>query len=110
MKGNQPTLSKQRKRLPRAQIPVGDHNRDRGHGRREARTIKAVTLHTPAGIGGLDDYQVRRYDAWYRYITLAMWAHAFLAVTAAASKGAANPSGTNSSLSPSARSDVSWHT
>jgi SRSO17 transposase len=37
---------------------------------------------------GLDDYQVRRYDAWYRHITLAMWAHAFLAVTAAASKGA----------------------
>jgi SRSO17 transposase len=45
-----------------------------------------------------------------RHITLAMWAHAFLAVTAAASKGAASPSGTNSSLSPSARSDVSWHT
>ena len=38
---------------------------------------------------GLDDYQVRRYDAWYRHITLAMWAHAFLAVTAARSKGAA---------------------
>jgi SRSO17 transposase len=59
---------------------------------------------------GLDDYQVRRYNAWYRHITLAMWAHAFLAVTAAASKGAATPSETNSSPSPSARSDVSWHT
>jgi SRSO17 transposase len=58
---------------------------------------------------GLDDYQVRRYDAWYRHITLAMWAHAFLAVTAAASKGAATPNGTSSSPSPSARSDVSWH-
>jgi hypothetical protein len=23
---------------------------------------------------GLDEYQVRRYDAWYRHITLAMWA------------------------------------
>ena len=27
--------------------------------------------------------QVRRYDAWYRHITLAMLAHAYLCVTAA---------------------------
>jgi SRSO17 transposase len=32
---------------------------------------------------GLDHYQVRRYDAWYRHITLACWAHAFLTVTRA---------------------------
>lgn len=32
---------------------------------------------------GLDHYQVRRYDAWYRHITLSMLAHAFLAVLAA---------------------------
>jgi SRSO17 transposase len=32
---------------------------------------------------GLDQYQVRRYDAWYRHITLAMLAHAYLSVTAA---------------------------
>jgi SRSO17 transposase len=32
------------------------------------------------GETGLDHYQVRRYDAWYRHITLAMVAHAFLAV------------------------------
>jgi SRSO17 transposase len=31
---------------------------------------------------GLDQYQVRRYRAWYRHITLSMLAHAFLAVTA----------------------------
>jgi SRSO17 transposase len=30
----------------------------------------------------LDHYQVRRYDAWYRHITLSMLAAAFLAVTA----------------------------
>ncbi len=59
---------------------------------------------------GLDDYQVRRYDAWYRHITLAMWAHAFLAVTAATTKGATIPGETSSSPSPSARSDVCWHT
>ncbi|MGW4412829.1 IS701 family transposase, partial [Nonomuraea sp. NPDC004702] len=32
---------------------------------------------------GLDQYQVRRFDAWHRHITLAMLAHAYLAVTAA---------------------------
>ncbi|SBU96819.1 hypothetical protein YW3DRAFT_05875 [Streptomyces sp. MnatMP-M77] len=31
---------------------------------------------------GLDQYEVRRYVGWYRHITLAMLAHAFLAVTA----------------------------
>jgi hypothetical protein len=31
---------------------------------------------------GLDHYQVRRYRAWYRHITLSMLAHAFLAVAA----------------------------
>jgi hypothetical protein len=39
---------------------------------------------------GLDQYEVRRYVGWYRHITLAMLAHAFLAAMAAdaASKGA----------------------
>jgi DDE family transposase len=31
---------------------------------------------------GLDHHQVRKYDAWYRHITLSMLAAAFLAVTA----------------------------
>jgi hypothetical protein len=31
---------------------------------------------------GLDDYQVRTWDAWHRHITLAMLAHTFLAVMA----------------------------
>jgi SRSO17 transposase len=30
---------------------------------------------------GLDQYEVRRYDAWYRHITLCLLAHAFLEVT-----------------------------
>jgi SRSO17 transposase len=30
---------------------------------------------------GLDEYEVRRYDAWYRHITLALLAHAYLEVT-----------------------------
>lgn len=38
---------------------------------------------------GLDEYEVRRYVGWMRHVTLAMLAHAFLAVTAAqaAAKG-----------------------
>jgi SRSO17 transposase len=32
---------------------------------------------------GLDQYEVRGYPGWYRYVTLAMLAHAFLAVQAA---------------------------
>lgn len=45
---------------------------------------------------GLDHYQVRKYDAWYRHITLSMLAAAFLAVTALAErlrdeKGAPKP-------------------
>lgn len=39
---------------------------------------------------GLDQYEVRRWAGWYRHITLALLAHAFLAVTrVAATKGAA---------------------
>ena len=30
---------------------------------------------------GLDQYEVRRWDGWYRHITLAMLALAFLAAT-----------------------------
>jgi SRSO17 transposase len=56
---------------------------------------------------GLDQYQVRRYDAWYRHITLAMLAHAYLAVTAATAPKALAAA---SSRSRSARSAVSWHT
>jgi SRSO17 transposase len=40
---------------------------------------------------GLDHYQVRRYRAWYRHITLAMLGHAFLAVTAHAARPAQAP-------------------
>jgi predicted transposase YbfD/YdcC len=50
VKGNQPTLFAQLKALPWPKIPAGDRRRDRGHGRRETRTVKAVTLHTPGGI------------------------------------------------------------
>jgi SRSO17 transposase len=56
---------------------------------------------------GLDHYQVRRYDAWYRHITLAMLAHTYLAVTAAIAPKALAAASSQSHL---ARSSVSWHT
>jgi SRSO17 transposase len=43
------------------------------------------------GEAGLDHYQVRKYRAWYRHITLAMLAHAFLAVAARASRPGGPP-------------------
>nr|WP_230394709.1 ISAs1 family transposase [Plantactinospora alkalitolerans] len=51
VKANQPTLFAQLKTLPWAQIPIGHQTRDRGHGRSETRTVKAVTVTTPGGIG-----------------------------------------------------------
>jgi hypothetical protein len=43
-KGNQPRLFAQLKTLPWAQIPIGHQTREAGHGRRETRTVKAVTV------------------------------------------------------------------
>ena len=36
------------------------------------------------GLAGLDEHQVRRWNSWYRWTTLAMLAAAFLTITAAA--------------------------
>jgi SRSO17 transposase len=38
------------------------------------------------GAVGLDQYEVRSWQGWHRHITLAMWAHAFLAVTRAGTR------------------------
>ncbi|KDA41069.1 transposase family protein [Frankia sp. BMG5.23] len=47
---------------------------------------------------GLDHYQVRLYHAWYRHITLAMLAHAWLAVTAARSRADWQPPETGATI------------
>lgn len=60
---------------------------------------------------GLDQYEVRRYPGWYRHITLAMLAHAFLAAMAAAAgteRGAAETAPTPSHRSPWRKSGDSW--
>jgi hypothetical protein len=44
VKANQPTLFVQLKDLPWAEVPVGDRRTETGHGRRETRTVKALTV------------------------------------------------------------------
>jgi hypothetical protein len=58
---------------------------------------------------GLDNYQVRRYDAWYAHITQAMAAATFLVATRAteAATGATVPNQTRSSRSAATRSAAS---
>ncbi len=51
VKANQPTLHALLKHLPWARVPVGHRTRHRGHGRRETRTVKALTVATPGGLG-----------------------------------------------------------
>ena len=40
---------------------------------------------------GLDHYEVRRWPGWYRHITLALLAHAYLTVTRAAAVEKGDP-------------------
>jgi SRSO17 transposase len=72
-----------------------------------ARWAVEESFQTAKNEVGLDHYQVRRYDAWYRHITLAMLAHTYLAVTAAIAPKALAVALSRSCL---ARSSVSWHT
>jgi SRSO17 transposase len=44
-------------------------------------------LETAKGEVGLDQYEVRKWTGWYRHITLALLAHAFLTVTRAQAAG-----------------------
>lgn len=44
VKANQPTLLRQLRALPRQQIPVTDRTRDKGHGRREERTVQLAAI------------------------------------------------------------------
>jgi DDE_Tnp_1-associated len=48
VKANQPTLLDRCQRLPWHRVPVLDRTGDRGHGRVEVRTLKAVIVHTSA--------------------------------------------------------------
>jgi SRSO17 transposase len=38
------------------------------------------SIQTAKGEVGLDQYEVRSWSGWYRHITLALWAQAFLTI------------------------------
>jgi SRSO17 transposase len=58
-----------------------------------ARWAMEETIETAKGEVGLDQYEVRKWVSWYRHITLAMLAHAFLTVTRAQANAAAREKG-----------------
>jgi hypothetical protein len=73
-------------------LGAGGHAADGAGPRRGARWVVEEGFAQGKGQVGLDHYEVRRYSAWYRHVTLALLAHAFLAVTraiVAKGKGAA---------------------
>jgi SRSO17 transposase len=65
-----------------ADTPVGEMVRVAGR----RWTIEEGFEHAKGEVG-LDQYEVRRYDAWYRHSTLALLAHAYLEVTRVAAVG-----------------------
>jgi hypothetical protein len=63
-----------------------------GHRGRSALAHRGI-LPSPKGLVGLDQDQVRRWRSWHRWTTLAMLAHAFLAVACAERDTAPTPAG-----------------
>ncbi|MCG5446144.1 IS701 family transposase [Micromonospora sp. NIE79] len=59
-------------------VPLSTHVRVAGR-----RWTVEETFQSGKGLAGLDEHQVRRWTSWYRSVTLAMLAHAFLAVATA---------------------------
>jgi SRSO17 transposase len=58
-----------------------------------SRWAIAEIFETAKGEVGLDHYEVRRWAGWYRHITLALLAHAYLTVTRACTAAAAQEKG-----------------
>src|SRR5439155_4139223 len=56
------------------------------------------------GLTGLDEHQVRRWDSWYPWTTLAMLAIAFLTVTAATERASPAPP----DQIPLTRNEIAW--
>ncbi|MFF3469350.1 hypothetical protein ACFYXB_45875, partial [Streptomyces sp. NPDC002619] len=64
--------------------PVRFGGRPRGKGPAHLAPRRAADpTQSSKGLAGLDEHQVRRWDSWHRWVTLALLAHAFLAITAA---------------------------
>jgi SRSO17 transposase len=57
------------------------------------RWVIEETIERAKGEVGLDQYEVRRWAAWHRYITLALLAHAYVEVTRVPAAPVPDPSG-----------------
>ena len=66
--------------------PEGTDLADAGAGGGDRWTIEAC-FEAAKGEVGLDEYEVRSWTGWHRHVTLAMLAHAYLAVVRAAAVG-----------------------
>ncbi|MEV0968433.1 hypothetical protein AB0I59_07350 [Microtetraspora glauca] len=59
------------------------------------RSTIEESFQTGKGLTGLDEHHVRRWRSWYRWTTLAMPAHAFLAAAAACERARLPPRSPN---------------
>jgi SRSO17 transposase len=68
------------------------------------------SFQTAKGEVGLDQYEVRSWTGWYRHLTLAMWAQAFLAIVRAETGMDVTPKkGRQTSLGPSSMAPFKAH-
>jgi SRSO17 transposase len=56
-------------------------------------TVVEENFQATKGLTGLDEHQVRRWNSWHRWVTLAMAAAAFLTITATTERAASTPPG-----------------
>ena len=71
-----------------------------------ARWAVEESFQTAKNEVGLDHYQVRRYDAWYAHITLAMAAAAFLVATRASEAAKGAPTAEADTLIPLSSNEI----
>ena len=69
-------------------MPLRRTTTGRDDGTRPTRWRIEENIQAGKGCAGLDEHQVRTWTSWHRWTTLAMLAHAFLAVTAARERAA----------------------
>lgn len=93
VKANQRGLHQRLRALPWPAVPAADRTRDRGHGRRETRTCKVVTVATPDGLGFAHAAQAIRITRTRRTSSKTTRETAYLIVTLPA--GGARPAELN---------------
>lgn len=85
----QPRRAAARSRVRRLSGVRAGADRARGVGTGGRRWTIEAAFERAKGEAGLDQDEVRRYDAWYRHVTLALETHAFLEVSRHERQGSA---------------------